>query len=221
MKSWTTLLGLGLVFFTMAACTITTDVSDEDGDGRILDPGDEPKDAESRDPMDAGTAPKMDAAKDPVEPEDPVDASNMMTPDPTGDPNFMCSSAAADQCEACMATFCCAERAACAANGTCASEWSSVRTCMEEKDLMNNPPISDKAEADGCITSAAPDQQIEQLSDEAFALLDCVATDYDGMDFGDGGAADFGLNEGDDLCTLSCYGVYNTNPLPADTTKDQ
>jgi len=222
MKAWKTLLGIGFGSLALMACTITTG-SDEDDDSPLLEAGAEPDDEPADDTEPGDTDSGTDADDDTSE----EDSGVPVVEPPPGDPNFMCDQAAADECEACMAQYCCDERAACAANGTCQAEWDSLKSCMDAKDLMSNPSEDNQGEVDDCASQAAPNGDPIQLTNEMLDLLDCVATDYEAMmGAGDAGAADADtaqsdLVEGDDLCTLACYGVFSTNPVEVDVNEDQ
>lgn len=202
MKAWRTLLGLGFCSLLAIGCTITSGNDDDDDDVNSADDAsmdDAPTDDDP--PKDSGTQ-MMDDTPSKPDAGKPGPEEDASTPNPPAE--FKCDVKAADTCEACMATSCCEERKACASSSACAAEWSSIKKCMDDKDLANNIPDDALMELQECLAAAAPKMDQLNLSDETFGLTECI-----GMAVMDAGAG----MEGDGTCTEACYGVFTLEPI--------
>ncbi|MEN9581762.1 MAG: hypothetical protein RJA70_4771, partial [Pseudomonadota bacterium] len=151
MKAWRTLLGLGFCSLLAVGCTVTTGDGVDDDDAPADDTGkdDAPADDTAKDDAPADDTSKDAAVEDDTQPD--VDAGEQQpepdaAPKPPPTEKFECDPKAKDACEACMATSCCDERAACGDNAVCAKEWSVIKACMDKKDLGNN--VSEEPAAD-------------------------------------------------------------------------
>jgi hypothetical protein len=253
MKAWRNLLGLGVCTLLATACTVSTGTGDDDDpiideNSEVPDPtgeSSETPDETTAEPTtpDETTEPTDTATEEPTSDVTTDDSSSSATTEePATDTStdtstdeppvgaFMCMPDTAEgECEQCVqrADRCCDERAACADDpeGACEDEWATVKSCMAERMLGENPDADPAAVVQECLAEAAGEgNDVLSVSDELIALLGCVGTSYmepeampvagdAGAAEGDAGVPESDLIEGDGLCTLACYGVDTLEPV--------
>jgi hypothetical protein len=139
-------------------------------------------------PEEASETPELVPPQTPRDPEqDSLWCSQQLDPEPE------------DECDACTYTRCCSERAACDDNMECVLAWNALRTCIDEKNPLEDPSISPTADLAECqadvVANLAEPVPFEDLAN-------CVAAPY-----GEDAMALSEIFQGEGLCSGACYNI--------------